>query len=509
MTAVCIEVAPSLLDGPVLPSIVEIMPLADQVCCALRSKHQFLNQCEKCGKPPRGRHELASMKLAKQLAPEVDRDLILHLIASHHGHGRPFAPVVEDEAPVDITAGWMNPNLRTSSATDAHRLGGGVAERFWGLTRRYGWWGLAWLESLLRLADHRQSEAEQDELKDKIPPEPPMIWAARAVIDRPRSTDREYILVGPDGGNPLGFLAALGTLRTLAEAWPGRRVRMSWRAAGAWRPVLHIGGDAEPAEIVRALDVRLKRMRGHELWKIGADLTLKPGKFRQAALDARAQARSSGDRTQADFIASFGCESTVVNRPTGPPLIQDTALRTMSGAGHQHFVQSMSLIADRTEPEHIEKALFHPWRYDDALEKQTLRWDPADDVRRALRWRDPSGDPLRRSRGGMLGANRLAIEGLPLLPTIPVGRWLHTTGFSGRGASDTYWTWPLWSEPLEPDVVRSLLAHPALASPPNRRRREIDQLAAIGVVEIFRSQRLTVGKFRGFAPAQPLGSGRR
>src|SRR5947209_20011034 len=115
----------------------------------------------------------------------------------------------------------------------------------------------------------------------------------------------------------------------------------------------------------------------------------------------------------------------------------------MSGAGHQHFLEFMKWIVERTGPDHLEKTLFRPWRYDDPVQNQTLRWDPADDVRRALRWRDPSGDPQRSRRGGMLGANRLAIEGLPLLPTIPVGRTLRTTGFSGRGSGTTYWTWPL------------------------------------------------------------------
>lgn len=312
------------------------------------------------------------------------------------------------------------------------------------------------------------------------------------------SPSAEHRLVGIDGGNPLAFLAALGTLRSLTSAWPDRRVRMSWSPTGPWRPTLHLDHPASRAEIIGALDAQLKRMCGHPALSLGPDLTVSPETFRDqyARPAARiARDRDAPDRTWADFVAAFGCEATT----TQGGLIQDTALRTMSGAGHQHFLQFMALIAERTGPEHIEKSLFRPWRYDDPVEKQTLRWDPADDVRRALRWRDPSGDPQRRRRGGMLGANRLAIEALPLLPTIPIGGVLHTTGFTTRKGEGTSWTWPIWSGPLTLDVVRSALALAGL------QRRPGDPAShALGIVEVYRARRLTIGKFRAFAPAQPI-----
>ncbi len=218
--------------------------------------------------------------------------------------------------------------------------------------------------------------------------------------------------------------------------------------------------------------------------------------FRSYAAQAARQAFQTRDRSWADFAAAFGCESTQNDNGT----IQDTALRTMSGAGHQHFLGFMVNIIKRTEAVHLEKALFHPWRYDDPLDTQNLRWDPADDVRRALRWRDPSGDPQRRKRGGMLGANRLAIEGLPLLPSVPVARReLRTTGFTGRASRGTYWTWPIWSGALTLDVVRSLLGLPEIQSDPGS-----EALRRRGIVQVFRSRRLTVGKFRCFAPAEPI-----
>lgn len=129
---------------------------------------------------PKGfRHEMLSLQIVDhhfdQLVTEdsIDRELLLHLISAHHGYARPFAPVVIDPGPDDL----LSLEVRGVSVTQearlkwvpAHRLDSSVADRFWNLTRKHGWWGLAYLESILRLADQQASAAEQDILNGDKP----------------------------------------------------------------------------------------------------------------------------------------------------------------------------------------------------------------------------------------------------------------------------------------------------------------------------------------------------
>lgn len=118
------------------------------------------------GYPEGYRHELLSVRLAESVpavlpADPIVRDLLLHLLGSHHGLCRPFAPVVFDDEPVEAQCEFDGRLFRASSSTGLECLDSGVADRFWRLTRHYGWWGLAWLEALVRLSDHRRSEWEE------------------------------------------------------------------------------------------------------------------------------------------------------------------------------------------------------------------------------------------------------------------------------------------------------------------------------------------------------------
>lgn len=120
---------------------------------------------ERAGLPAGFRHEMLSIQLAEQsglLPDDLDsRALILHLIAAHHGYARPFAPVVSDnELPAVEFAGISLTHEQRGQLIPPHRLDSGIAERFWALTHRFGWWGLAYLEATLRLADAQASAAE-------------------------------------------------------------------------------------------------------------------------------------------------------------------------------------------------------------------------------------------------------------------------------------------------------------------------------------------------------------
>lgn len=307
----------------------------------------------------------------------------------------------------------------------------------------------------------------------------------------------EVLLSGIDGANPLGFLAALGALRTLSS--DPADVRLFWRKhANAWRPVLTTDGAIEQEELVGHLHAKLAMSIPVDVFALGDNPSVPLDVFRPYA-QASAEAALNGDRTRADFAAAFAGEHPVDKDGKVP----DTALRTMSGAGHQHFLKFMRNFIEQVRPEHLQKTLFDPWCYDDPVQNMTLRWDPSDDSRYALRWSDPSGDPDRKSIGSMWGANRLAIEALPLFPTLPTHRQLETVGFHTQGARKTHWTWPIWGAPAGVDTVRSLLDM-ADVHRSNRPGVPPTGLGARGIVEVYRSRRLTTGKFRNFTMGVPI-----
>jgi hypothetical protein len=287
-------------------------------------------------------------------------------------------------------------------------------------------------------------------------------------------------LTGLDGSNLLAYLAALGTLRVLTLADGAPDVRMEWVDRGAWTPVLYHGSAGSPVELLDLLEPLVSGEDSiNAAWNIGNDLTMSCDEYGKVL---RENLENGSDGQTLSFLAAFGGD--VYGASPKRETMSDTAFRTMSGAGHQHFLGFMRELAAQTEREHLQRALFAEWDYGD--ERPSLRWDPADYRPHALRAVDPSGDPIRTMRG----ANRLAVEALPLFPTAPVGRRIRTTAFRD-GEAGTEVVWPIWTDQLELGSVASLLASRVESGRP-------------GVTQVFRATRFTEGKYRNFSPSKTM-----
>lgn len=107
---------------------------------------------DKAGLPPRWRHEAQSVRLARtheRLKTAKDMELVLWLVGTHHGYGRPLFPHEDPDESL--------PNVGPQSLAFDWK-GRDWATLYQALKARYGAWELARMEAILRLADHRASE---------------------------------------------------------------------------------------------------------------------------------------------------------------------------------------------------------------------------------------------------------------------------------------------------------------------------------------------------------------
>lgn len=118
------------------------------------------------GLPNGWRHEAQSVRLAlthPRFLEARDPELVLWLIGTHHGFGRPFYGFVEDEpdssiVPCLCVEHWADIDDVGPQSLAFTFNGKGWPDLFESLKKKYGIWGLAHLETIVRLADHRASE---------------------------------------------------------------------------------------------------------------------------------------------------------------------------------------------------------------------------------------------------------------------------------------------------------------------------------------------------------------
>lgn len=294
-------------------------------------------------------------------------------------------------------------------------------------------------------------------------------------------------LVGVDGSNPLGFLAALGLLRIVPCAKLGFSDDGSFQAfvegfdksevdlaslvandaqasiepSGAWRFTYTKGATKKqgPLEV--------------------ADLKSPPDDFKRF-LATCVEGWLSGDEEAAGYAAAYGTDVAVDGKGNTKP----TAFHFT--AAQQTFLGAVENIRASVTQAWVEESLF---KGHGEKPGSNLRWDPGSERNWALMANNPSGDGTRVNAP----LEWLAFRGLPLLPSFPRGTRVATTGVVGRGDDMTF-TWPLWSLPASVRTARSAVQVDWTTTTRGRSERSIFAICRSAI-------RRTSQGFGNFAPS--------
>lgn len=319
-----------------------------------------------------------------------------------------------------------------------------------------------------------------------------------------------YRLEGLEPDNLLAFLALLGLLRVLETA------RSQWCPRAAWefdrpplRPLLFLAEQQEPISICEGAAEGAAMLADRYEFPQSVEGSAEPQKdLNYAPAMARKLlklAAKGQDRGCANIWSALMCDAAEKDGK-----IEATPFCLLFGQGHQHFLDRLAQVPQIEAPpprgrgrkvvtlsaaEALHEALFEPWMRQDPT--PAFRWDPAEDVRYALRADDPSAEKSTTQHG----ANRLAALGLPVLTAVPVqrGQRVRLQVLGGPFEREFAFYWPIWRDPASLTGIRALLCHPELANGPSA-------LAYLSVVEVRKTRRIGVGKFMNFTRAQAITS---
>lgn len=255
----------------------------------------------------------------------------------------------------------------------------------------------------------------------------------------------EVELSGLSGRNPLGFLAALGTLDVLDRA--GLTPTLRWTADLVPRPV--VTGVQDVATIIAAAMADVERWQRSPVlnWPPGGpvkDLKMSPATLEEWAREI-ARADPADIALWSALVAQGGYDRNGRSKPT----------HLHFTAGQQQFLAMARALALGVDAGATEEALVGPWRYESSL--PSFSWDSRGERIYALR----GGSPTKETRQGVPGADWLGFLGLRFYPVSATGGRLYTTAADPDWMNGTF-RWPVWAIPVRPATLFSLLADPTI-----------------------------------------------
>lgn len=308
----------------------------------------------------------------------------------------------------------------------------------------------------------------------------------------------ELLLPALEGINPLGFLASLGVLDSMART--GRHATLRW--TDDLVPQALLSGATDMDDVLSVLDNDRLSWAESTLLAFPRPTPLLDAKPNDGLLRSWHEEVLSAGSADADLLAAIVAEGAFDRKMNAKP----THLHFT--AGQQQFLEMVRTLASEVNRQMLEEAICGPWAYDSSL--PSLSWDVRGERVYAVRATNPSGE----KRLGVPGADWLAFRGLVFYPVSAIGGALRTTACD-REWKHSAFRWPLWSASASRDVVRSLVADESLVSKRAISRNGLPRsrdLAARGVQRVLeapirRSDQGGYGSFGGpitLADAQAL-----
>ena len=304
----------------------------------------------------------------------------------------------------------------------------------------------------------------------------------------------EVALPALEATNPVGFLAALGVLDTLADASSDATLRWTDELV----PHAIVGGISDLDLLLDVLDRDRQEWRNSALLGFPDNAALPDAKPDAILLRKwfEAVAQQHDHRADSDHLCALVAEGALDRNGKAKP----THLHFT--AGQQKFLEMVRSLTSNVDRERLREAVHGPWRYDSSL--PSLSWDARGERVYAVRATNPS----KEKRLGVPGADWLAFRGLVFYPvTRTINGSLRTTACAAEWKRSAF-RWPIWSVPCTRNVAGSLVADNTLVSQSRRTRLRPDDLAARGILSVLEApiRRTDQGGYGSFGAPEALAS---
>jgi hypothetical protein len=289
-------------------------------------------------------------------------------------------------------------------------------------------------------------------------------------------------LPGLRDDNPRDFLAALGLLRLIDTQWPETRIKLAWNSQKGTPSIT----SAHP----------LNADFPQQLWNLLRDIkSLDHSPLEPVPVEAVSPADHRKKIEQA--IERKSKIEVMILAAMASQIEMDKASRRSDfiiESGQRRVMKGVcDMLADESfGPSLLEEIV---GRAKPVKVSNSSRWNP-EEFRAAAY---TTTDPAKTDFLDHPGLNVIAFIGLTFYPVVDSSKNKSTPGFT-RTPGNNHFSWPIWSEPLTPDEITSLLHH-----------REVHVgelnhllLSQVGIDRVWRTRKFGDANNKYFSTAMPV-----